>query len=227
MSATKTKDLRQFSGKEFTILKFYKPYRSGCLQNADGTFTFKSFVEFPKCDDPVLSTGTDRIKEVPALEKGARGEWRQKVWNKDSERFDFVKMKEADTKDFYKNYKKVFDVVVYFTELQDVVRYKKKDGTLLKELNQEVYLEGVGAGKVKNMVRTLLDVEIPMTMGKDRTTGEAKMVEAFDFEDDLKEQLIGKTCKVKVSGTGLDTKYMFLPSAMQVEVPQQVINAYK
>ena len=49
---------------------------------------------------------------------------------------------------------------------------------------------------------------VPMKEGKDKAGNDA-MVEVYDWEDELKNVLEGKFVKMKVSGEGMDTKYIF------------------
>ena len=64
------------------------------------------------------------------------------------------------------------------------------------------------------MLRGIMDEDngeiIPMVEGKDKA-GNAAMVEAYDWEDTAKNLLEGKFIKMKVSGEGMDTKYIFQP----------------
>ena len=60
-----------------------------------------------------------------------------------------------------------------------------------------------------------------MQKGKDKAGNEA-MVEVYDWEDTLKNVLEGKFVKMKVSGEGMDTKYMFQEGKAFVKQAQEV-----
>lgn len=89
----------------------------------------------------------------------------------------FHKVTDKIDRDFYKTYKKVFDVKVIFEQPVTVTNWKGEE-----ETSKEVVLQQVSASKVKNMLMVVAEVEPPLVDGKDKTGKPAK-VPSFDWED--------------------------------------------
>lgn len=92
-------------------------------------------------------------------------------------------------RELFATYKKVFDVQIS----------TPSEVTVDGKTGKEFVLNGLGTYKVKEMLRTDFDLDIPMNGDK----------ELFDWEDGKYKYLEGKSFKMKVTGTGLDTSYKF------------------
>lgn len=105
--------------------------------------------------------------------------------------------------EFFKTWKKVFDLEIETEVPVEVDAWDKEAKTMVKQSSTEFNITTVSAGKLKSLLRGIMDEDkgetIPMTQGKDKAGNEA-MVEAYDWEDTLKQLAEGKYVKVKVSG---------------------------
>lgn len=164
-----SKHFRKF--KEFTITNIYAPYRSGGIE-VDGKFIPKSF----------------KMKD---------GKWYEQLWSEEQHGFVLSDTPAVANKEWYKTYKKVFDVAIK-TPAPATVDDKTSD---------EFTIKALGTFKVKEMLREDFDVEIPMDGDN----------EAFDWEDKVYVNVKGKSYQMKVTGKGLDTKYKF----KLVETPKE------
>ncbi len=198
---TRTKLIRQFSGVNFKLLKVYPPYRFGWSESESKYRTFKAFPISPL---EVLVSGTEEIK-LGKIEKDTKTELREQIWNNGVAEFHKVKAK--INKDWYKIFKKVFDVEIALEKPTEILRYVTKEWVEVRETNTIVRIEAVSALRIKDMIRTLVDDEIPMVDGKDKL-GKAVKVEEYDFEDGMKNLLEGKFIKMKITWEGFDTKYI-------------------
>jgi len=209
---TSEKFLRQFHNKTFKINKVYNDYRTGCIDLGNDKYLFRTFKWFGKAEDQVLRGGSDRIKEFTKEYEVANGrELREVIW--DGNTPTYMKVKDKLDKDFWKTWGKVFDIEIEFEKELNVTRYyDKKNNVDVTESGDVVNVTWVKAWKIKSMLRGVMDEDkgelIPLVEGKDKAGNEA-MVEAYDWEDTLKNVLEGKFVKMKVSGEGMDTKYMF------------------
>lgn len=204
MAKVYTSDIRQFNKMNFKIEDVFPMYRTWFVKIGDSG-KFRTFKLFPKSDTKVLVQGDSELLMMKE-EKRTPEEWREQIWNKEDRVFEFHKGTVKIDKDFYQNFKKVFDISILLEKEIEVKKYKD-----VTDISDEVVLSWVGSGKIKNMIRTLVDEEIPMVDGKDRTTGEKIKVEAYDFEDTMKDLLKGKFCQMKITWVGMDTKYIFVP----------------
>ena len=193
-----TKNLREFNKKNFQIKEVYPAYRAGGLE-INGKFKFRSFYEFPVDEREVVLSGDETIK----ANKDLRKELREKLWI--DWQMQFHKVKDKQDREFFKTYKKVFDVKVVFEQPVTVTNWKWEE-----ETSREVTLQQVSASKIKNMLMVVAEVEPPLVDGKDKTGKPAK-VPAFDWEDRERDKLNNLFIKVMVSGEGMDTKYNFTP----------------
>lgn len=204
----KTNKFRDLATKDFLIKEVYNPYFAGWTD--DGTTKKKRvFKKFPIFPDDVLMNWTEAMDEVKKLPMD-KIELREQVWDKDNKRFTFTKLKTKVDRDFFKTYKKVFDVIV---EFENEISVNEWNSELKKEVpvfTNEVQLVEVPASRIKAMLEVLQDEQPEMMDWKDRTGNPAK-VPVYDYEDKMKELLKGKFCKFKVSWTWMDTKYTFLP----------------
>ena len=106
-------------------------------------------------------------------------------------------------REFFKTYKKVFDLKVVFEQPQEVKNWKNE-----AETGNEITLTQVSASKVKNILTVVADVEPPMVEWKDKA-GNDCMVAEFDWEDKYRDALENVFVEMTVTGEGLDTKYNF------------------
>lgn len=195
-----TNNLRQFAGKTMLIKEVYTAYRAGGVET-NGKFVFKSFYQFPIIDDEEIAGDDPRAKEA-----SDKKEWREKVFN--NGKLSFVKLdKDIKWKEWFKIYKKVFDINVELEQSENIHRYKEvyDDGDV-------AVIQGVSSSKVKDMIDALTEFEVPLMKGKLRD-GTEGMVAVYDYEDDAKELLKGVGFAFKVAGEGLDTKYTFKSKA--------------
>ena len=209
----KTNNLRQFHNKTFLIKKVYNPYRDGWLDNWT-TKTHRTFKYFPFHDVEVLRGKTPEMEEVSAafknMKPGDKQELREQIWENGFP--SFHKVKDKMDSDFFKTWKKVFDLEIETEQEVEVDAWDKETKSNVRRSDTEFNITCVSAGKIKSLLRGIMDEDkgetIPMIKGKDKAGNEA-MVEAYDWEDSLKNIAEGKFVKVKVSGEGMDTKYMF------------------
>lgn len=213
MSETKKVDMyldkfRKLHGMEFRIDKVGKPYRKAFDEAAK---RFRSFYPWPKDDRQVIESG-----DAKSIENGASASYefcREKIWNKETRKMEFHLFPIKDKSSFYKTFRKVFDVRV---TLKDTATFEKWDKTQVDA--KDVMCEAVSASIVRNAIETLTDIQIPLVQGKDKL-GKPAMVKPFDWEDAHAKALEGLFAKLKVSGEGMDTKYLILPAAKFV-VPE-------
>lgn len=151
------KHFREF--EEFTVEKIYPFYRNGGVVFND--------------------------KFIPKTFKHVDGKLLEEKWT-DGTR-ELVPCSEKLDKEFFKTYKKVFDVVIKLPKEQTV------DGVTADTFA----IKGLGAFKVKEMLKADFDYEVPMD----------EEHEKFNWEDDVYTNIEGKTYKMKVRGEKLDTEY--------------------
>ena len=152
--------------KDFTVTGIYAPYRSGGLK-IDGKF-------------------------IPRTFKYEGSELKEQKWN--GAGFDLVSFDDKKDAEFYKTYKKVFDVKVKLGNPLEVETTKKELVT-----TDEFTINALGSFKVKEMLKADFDFQPKMD-------GER---EAFDWEDDVYSDIVGRSFSMKVTGVGMDTSYMF------------------
>lgn len=201
MTTIYSSKLRDFNKKTFQVKDVYAPYRAGGIETASG-FKFRTFYDLPEDEREVVFTGDEKIKASP---NASKRELREKIWNKNERVFEFHKVKDRQDREFFKTYKKVFDVKVVFEQPVTVTNWKGEEQT-----GNEVVLQQVGASKIKSMLQVVAEVEPRLVDGKDKTGKPAK-VPAFDWEDGEKYKLKDLFVKIMVSGEGMDTKYVFTP----------------
>ena len=105
--------------------------------------------------------------------------------------FDDIKV----DRDFFKTYKKVFDIEIETEKNISVENYK-----WTQEWNTFV-IQGVSAFKIKEMLKATVIDDVPEVDGK----------EMFDWEDNEYKKLTNVTLKFSVVWTWLDTSYNFKP----------------
>jgi len=191
---TYTNNLRQFAGKTLKVTEVYPRYRAGGVE-LNGKFIFKQYKEFPITADEVVTTGGKLIE-------GEKTEWREQVWLDGKPTFHKLPAG-TDFKEFYKIYKKVFDISVELESPMTIIRYKD-----VTEEGDRAIIQGVSGSKIKSMLEMLTDFEPPMIEGKLRD-GTAGQVPAFDYEDKAKDLLAGVSFSMKITGVGLETSYVY------------------
>lgn len=208
----KTNNLRAFHNKTFLVKKVYNAYRDWWLDNGT-TKTHRTFKYFPFHDIDVLKGKTPEMEKVSEdfknLKPGDKQELREQIWENGFP--SFHKVKDKMDGEFFKTWKKVFDLEIETEQPMEVDAWDKDIGKT-KKSDTEFNITTVSAGKLKSLLRGIMDEDkwevVPMVQGKDKAGNEA-MVEAYDWEDSLKNIAEGKYVKVKVSGEWMDTKYMF------------------
>ena len=217
----RTSNLRAFHNKTFLVKKVYNAYRDGWLDNGK-TKTHRTFKYFPFHEVEVLVGKTPEMEQVNEafknLKPGEKQELREQIWEGGFP--SFHKVKDKQDKEFFSTWKKVFDLEIATEVPVEVDAWDKEAKAMVKQSDTEFNVTTVSAGKLKSLLRGVMDEDkgevIPMTKGKDKAGNEA-MVEAYDWEDSLKNIAEGKYVKVKVSGEGMDTKYMFQEGKAFVE----------
>lgn len=196
--------MRVLSDKSILILKVYKPYRKGW---DDVNKKFRSFYYFPaRLTEDVVYSWDESAK----IKDGDTFVLREKFWDDVAKKYAFKRI--TLEKGFNKLYKKVFDVDVAINKDTTLKVY---DGGLKKEIDVTMGLgntftiKWVPSSRVIGMLEAYdLDADVPMIDGKDKL-GNPTKVRAYDFEDALVSQLVGKFVKFKVRGEGIDTRYTF------------------
>lgn len=212
---TKGSYLGKLSGKTIKVNAVYFPYFSGdehnWLKGADGKLINKpnvrNFIKFPaRITDEVVSDYKEDYKRIGEEAM----ELREKIYDPSLGKYTYVKVKEKITREFYKTYKKVFDLAVDIDSPIEISRWDKDaQQNVTEKVANNVVFQGVSASKIKTMLEFLsLDEGIQLVDGKDKL-GNPSMVKPFDWEDTIKDSLAGKFVKVKVTGSGIDSKYIF------------------
>ena len=208
----KTADFKQFAWNNFVINKVYPAYRSGCIDLwADKKvwrYVFRTFKTFPKVEEEILVGGlrADGSKLTKEMEASLGKELREQKW--ENWVANFYKIKDKMDKDFYKTWGKVFDMEIELEKPIEVLKYKTKSWEIVSEDWNIINLTWISAWKIKSMIRSLVEEDIPLVDWKDKAWNPAK-VEEYDFEDTWKDKLEGKFVKMKVSWSWMDTKYIF------------------
>ena len=190
------------------VLNVFPNYRSGGLE-INGKYVGREFVYFPKrIADEVIFNKDVRAKQ----EEGEELELREKKWNKEERRFEFSKVKDKKDRDFFSVYKKVYDIEVVSSD-DVVLPVWDKDIKVYVDTEvkawETIILQWVPASRVKAMLELFeLEEGIEKIQGKDKGGNDA-MVLPYDWEDLVKDKLVGKFFSFKVSGEGLDTKYIY------------------
>lgn len=209
----KPKHHRNLDGNNILIKKVHNYYRTGGIeqpQTGGGVkWVGKTFVNIPKrIEDDAVVQGDERLAYI----KWDEMELREAVWDKDLKKRVFYKTKEKMDRDFYKVYKKVYDVEVIVQS-----PFKNKVWNWETKVEEEVeFEEGTTAtlssfpvSRLKVLLETLeLDEGVELVDGKDKAGNPAK-VKPFDWEDGVKFKLEGKFVGMRVRGEGMDTKYTF------------------
>lgn len=200
-ASIKSKEFRNLDGTSFRIDNVYFPYLSGWVESQR---KFREFVKFPaRLTDAVVFSGDERAKP----EGDEKMEYREKIWN--NGKAEFHKVTEKMDKAFYTLFKKVFDVEVTLATPVTFNVWDSEEKREVKKALTSIRVRGLGSSKIKSMLEDLeLDGEVPLVDGKDKAGNPAK-VRPFDWEDGIRKNLEGKFVKVKVRGTGMDTKYSF------------------
>lgn len=226
----KGSNLSKLSGKTVKVNAVYFPYFSGdehnWLKGADGKLINKpnvrNFIKFPsRITQDVISDYKEEYKRIGDEPM----ELREKIYDSSLGKFTFVKYTEKVTREFYKTYKKSFDLCVDIDSPIEVTRWDKdaKQDVTEKVANNVVF-QGVSASKIKTMLEFLgLDETIQLVEGKDKL-GNPSMVKPFDWEDTTKDALAGKYVKVKVTGSGIDSKYIFTEGKEFAPVKDEVVD---
>lgn len=211
----KGSNLSKLTGKTIKVNAVYFPYFTGdannWLKGADGKLLAKpnvrTFIKFPaRITEEVVVDYKEDFKRIGEEAM----ELREKIYDASIGKFTFVKLKEKVTRDFYKTYKKSFDISVDIDSPIEVTRWDKDaQQNVTEKVVNNVVFQGVSASKIKTMLEFLgLDENIELVDGKDKL-GNPAMVKPFDWEDTIKDSLAGKFIKVKVTGSGIDSKYIF------------------
>lgn len=201
-------EMRAMADKDILLLKVYKPYRKGWDDNVK---KFRTFIYFPnRITDEVVYSWDERAK----IQEGDVMGIREQIWDNDAKKFSFVKI--VPNREFYKTFKKVFDVDVAPSSPITLSIYDsklKKDIEVVMGLGNTFTLQAVSAPRLIGMIEAFdLDANVPLVDGKDKLGNPAK-VRPFDFEDELVKELPWRFVKWKVRGTWIDTRFTFKEGA--------------
>lgn len=188
----KAKNLKPFNLKTIKITNIYSPYFFWWNEGLKKFWTFKRFPTHP---DNVIFNGGKAMEEVSEVFKNisddTKFEIREQVYNKEEWRFDFVKYKWKLDSNFFKTYKKTFDVEFSTENPIEVMSYDR-------DLKEEVptksteFTSPIGASKIRAMLESLFD-EI-----------DSEVTAEFDWEDRKKNLLEWKFLKIKITEAKTD-----------------------
>lgn len=236
MAKTYLEKLKLVEGKPFVITKVHPSYRFGWEPlpwekvMPDGSKVmkkgkFRSFYKFPIDARLIVHSGDKEISE----RKGEQmTEYREQFWDSTVNKFGFRKMeKQQDYKTetevteddgkggtrkvkWMKLYKKVFDVEVQFQKTEKFTNYKGEEVE-----TDEAVIQHVSSTHIKSILETFTDATetIKKVPRKDRM-GNPTMDLPFDWEDGVKDKAEKQFLKLKVIGSGMETKYVFQPSTV-------------
>ena len=164
--------LRTFKWLNIRINNIYPFYRSWWVKTADWKFIWRTF------------------------KYSADARLMEQKWNANERKFELVPFDDIKVdRDFFKTYKKVFDIEIETEKNISVENYK-----WTQEWNTFV-IQGVSAFKIKEMLKATVIDDVPEVDGK----------EMFDWEDNEYKKLTNVTLKFSVVWTWLDTSYNFKP----------------
>ena len=171
INASKIRELKWMNIK---ITAIYPHYRSWWLKNAEGKFLWRTF----------------KYNE----------DWTimEQKWDAVNKKFSLVPFMEKIDREWYKTYKKVFDIKI---ELEKPVTFKNWKWEDISDF--EFAVQGLSAFKVKELLKATVVDDIP----------EENWKEKFDWEDDEYTKLKDVTFKFSVVWTWLDTVYSFKPTS--------------
>jgi len=109
----KPKHHRRLDGNNFRVNKVYNYYRVGGIEttiNGVTKWVGKTFINIPsRIEDEAIVQGDERLAHL----EGDEYELREAIWDKELKKRVFYKLKNVKLdRDFYKVYKKVYDVEV-------------------------------------------------------------------------------------------------------------------
>jgi hypothetical protein len=195
--------LRAVCGNDMKVTKVFPAYRAGFDPQSN---RMRQFYYFP-VDERLVITAND--ESTKARKNEAKKELREKVWNKDAKTMEFHRVNAKLDGEWFKTFKKTFDIDVEFANPVNLKNWKNPEG-----IDVTTARVPVNASHIKTMLETYTDEAdaIKLIPGKDKA-GKPAMVKPFDWEDALAEKLVGIFCHTKVTGEGMDTKYIWKPAA--------------
>jgi len=179
--------------KEFQVVRVYRPYRFGGVKS-NGKFLGRTFKLVDKMLKEEVWEENSEGKRLPVLkdpigEVIVCGEEKLPDGTK-KEVCESIPMENAQKdRRFWRTYKKVFDVVVITPE----------EVTIDGKTGREFTISGLGAYKIREMIKADIDFDIPMDGERPK----------FDWEDSVFTVIEGNSYKMKVIGIELDTEYNF------------------
>lgn len=171
MAYIKSKHFKQLKGIPLKITAIYPAYRSGWIKTADGKFIWRTF----------------KYQDWKLLEQ---------KWDDVNRKFSLVPFVDIkQDRDFFKTYKKVFDVT-FETEQEQTIKDEKK----WEIVDYSFTLQWLSAYKLQEIMRATKIEDVPVDEnGK----------EQFDWEDEFLKDMEWVFFKFNVTWTWLDTKYTF------------------
>ena len=203
------KDLKKLQGIPLGIQKVYNFYRSGYVKAEN---KFHTYIYFPSrlVDEIVYSE--DRTLTAPV--EGEKMELREKIWNKDAKKFEFHKL---HTRLDLKAFPKVIDITAVASAPFEVEAWDSAARARLPvtvEAWTEFTLEWFSAGKVRDLLDT-------MELAEDIPVDPSTQKRGYDWEDNIRKRLEGKSFTFKTTGTWLETRYRYkevtFPTIAKVE----------
>lgn len=141
-------------------------------------------------------------------------EIKESVKNKETNQYELIGVTQRIDGAWFKLFKKTFDLDIEFFGIEKIATWKYPEGTNVKTARVPV-----SASHIKTIIETYTNEadNIQLIDGKDKAGNPAK-VKPFDWEDKVIEKIIGVCALVKVTGEGMDTKYIFKPAPAPVSI---------
>jgi len=211
MIKIKSSLFRSLEPTQVQIVNIYPSYRYGWN---DSEKTYKTFSYFP--DSATKDVLFQWDAEAIPSDNETRFHLRLQEYDKSVGKFKFTKVAPPN-KDFFKTYKKVYDIEVALKSPVTVMVWDKNANREVEYTTspwEVVRLTAFPASRIQSIAQSMMltkgidKVEVDV---KDRLTGEVKKEKRlpFNWEDAIVPSMVGKAFEFAVDGTGLDTKYSF------------------
>jgi len=211
MIKIKYSQFRNLEPAHILIKDIYPAYRSGWNEAESKT---KNYIYFPDSatQDVVFQWDTS----IDYTDKSAKSHLRLQEWDNDAKKFKFTKVAPPN-RDFFKAYKKVFDVDVILSVDVSVQVWDSNAKTMVDytiSAGEDVRITALPAKKIQDIASSMMltkwieKVDAEVT---DRVTWKVTKTKKlpFDWEDGILASLINKAFQFSVEGEKLETKYAF------------------
>lgn len=211
MIKIKYSQFRSLEPAHILIKDIYPAYRSGWNDAESKT---KSYIYFP--DTVTQDVVFHWDASIDYTDKSSKQHLRLQEWDNDAKKFKFTKVAPPN-RDFFKAYKKVFDVditlntncmvQVWDSTAKAMVDYRIDEG-------EDVRIIALPAKKIQDIASAMMltkGIEKVDAEVTDRVTGKVTKTKKlpFDWEDSILGSLVGKAFQFTVEGEKLETKYAF------------------